>query len=109
MAEPTLAAVFGANASQTATQLIISKADLATKGLTASATNTPESLLAAIVALAQPTLGEVSYDANLDQSIIITDNPDTLISRGEVLYRQKSKTLDFYKIDILNSFDPDDY
>jgi hypothetical protein len=56
MAEPTLIGVFGANVTQSATELIISKADLATVGLTASATNTPESLLAAIIALAQAAL-----------------------------------------------------
>jgi hypothetical protein len=63
MAEPTLIQVFGSSATQTTTQLTISKADLATVGLTASPTNTPESLIAAIVALAQLTLGEVGYDA----------------------------------------------
>ena len=109
MAEPTLASVFGNNASQTATQLIISKADLATVGLTASATNTPESLLAAIIALAQPSLGEVSYDANLDQSIVITSGSDSLITRGDVTYRQSSKTIEFYKPDSSGKFDPDDY
>lgn len=35
MAEPTLAQVFGENATQDGTQLIISKADLAAVGLTA--------------------------------------------------------------------------
>ena len=109
MAEPTLAAIFGNDASQTATQLIISKADLATVGLTASASSTPESLLAAIIALAQPNLGEVGYDANLDQSIVITDQGDSLTSRGSVTYRLKSKTIEFYKPDTLGAFDPDDY
>ena len=109
MAEPTLAAIFGNNASQDATQLIISKADLATVGLTAGATNTPESLLAAIIALAQPNLGEVGYDANLDQSIMITDQSDSLTTRGSVTYRLKSKTIEFYKPDSSGNFDPDDY
>ena len=109
MAEPTLVTIFGNNASQTATELIISKADLATVGLTASANNTPESLLAAIIALAQPRLGQVSYDANLDQSIIITNQPDTLINRGSTTYRQSGKIIEFFKVDSSGNFDPDDY
>lgn len=109
MAEPTLVTIFGNNASQTATQLIISKADLATVGLTASANNTPESLLAAIIALAQPSLGQVGYDANLDQSIVITNQSDSLITRGSVTYRQSGKTIEFYKPDSSGNFDPDDY
>jgi hypothetical protein len=109
MAEPTLISVFGASATQSATELIISKANLATVGLTASATNTPESLLAAIIALAQPALGETSYGSNLDQSITITDGTDSLTSRGTATYRQKTKTIDFFKLDNSGTFDPDDY
>lgn len=109
MAEPTLAQVFGTNATQNSTQLVISKSDLAAVGLTASATNTPESLLAAIIVFAQATLTEVAYDANLDQSIIITDGTDSLITRNNVTYRQASKTIEFYKPDSSGTFDPDDY
>jgi hypothetical protein len=109
MAEPTLIGVFGANATQSATDLIISKADLATVGLTVSATNTPESLLAAIIALAQAALGEVTYGTNTDQSITITDGSDALTSRGTVRYRQTTKTIDFFKPDTSGAFDPDDY
>ncbi len=64
MAEPTLAGIFGANATQSLTELVISKADLVAVGLTASDTNTPESLLAAIVALAQSALGALTYRKN---------------------------------------------
>jgi hypothetical protein len=109
MAEPTLITVFGSNATQTATELIISKADLVAVGLTASATNTPESLLAAIIALAQLALGELTYDTNLDQSITITDGTDSLVSRGTATYRQATKTIDFFKPDTSGTFDPDDY
>jgi hypothetical protein len=109
MAEPTLVQVFGSSATQSATQLTISKADLATVGLTASATNTPESLVAAIIALAQLTLGEVGYDANLDQSIVIIDGADSLVTRNNTTYRQATKTVEFYKVDTLGTFDPDNY
>jgi hypothetical protein len=109
MAEPILTAIFGSSATQTATQLIISKADLATVGLTASATNTAESLLAAIIALAQPALGETTYGSNLEQSIVIVDGTDSLTTRGNITYRQKTKTIEFFKVDNLGIFDPDDY
>ena len=109
MAEPTLQQVFGSNATQTATQLIISKADLATIGLTASATNTGESLLAAIIVFSQQTLTDTNQDTNADQSISISDNSDSLVTRNSTIYRRKSKTIEFDKADTSANFDPDDY
>lgn len=109
MAEPTLAQIFGANATQTATQLIISKADLAIVGLTASGTNTGESLLAAIIALSQQTLTDTNQETNADQSITISDNTDSLVTRNNAVYRRKSKTIEFDKADTSANFDPDDY
>lgn len=109
MAEPTLVTVFGASATQSATQLTISKADLAAVGLTASATNTPESLLAAIIALAKLTLTELSFDSNMDQSVAISDGIDSLVTRNNVIYRQSTKIIEFYKVDNSGTFDPDDY
>lgn len=109
MAEPTLQQIFGNGATQTATQLVISKADLATVGLTASATNTGESLLAAIVAFSQQTLTDTNQDINADQSISISNNTDTLITRNNTVYRRKSKTIEFDKADMSANFDPDDY
>ena len=49
MPEPTLTQIFGAGAAQTATVLTIAKADLAAVGLTASSTNTAESLFVALL------------------------------------------------------------
>ncbi|MCC5626184.1 hypothetical protein, partial [Nostoc sp. CHAB 5715] len=69
MAEPTLAQVFGANATQTATTITITKADL--PRLTPSSTNTAESLLTAILLKAQDGLPQSTFDTNLDQSIYI--------------------------------------
>jgi hypothetical protein len=45
----TLQELFGASASQTATQLVIKKSDLVAVGLTASANNTAEQLVVAIL------------------------------------------------------------
>lgn len=109
MAEPTLAEIFGANATQTATELILNKADFAAIGLTADAANTAESLLAAIVALAQEYLTEANRDLNSDQSIYIENGLPSLITRGEVTYRQQTKSITFEKLDTQSDFDPDDY
>lgn len=109
MAEPTLIEVFGANATQSATELILNKSDFAAIGLTADAANTAESLFAAIVALAQQYLTEVNRDSNSDQSIYIEDGLPNLITRGENTFRQQTKSITFEKLDNQSTFDPDDY
>ena len=109
MAEPTLTQVFGANATQTATELILNKADFAAIGLTADAANSAESLLAAIVALAQEYLTEANRDLNTDQSIYIENGLASLITRGDDTFRQQNKSITFEKLDTQSNFDPDDY
>lgn len=109
MAEPTLTQIFGANATQTATELILNKADFAAIGLTADAANTAESLFAAIVALGQQYLFEANRDLNEDQSIYIEDGLPNLITRTDGTYRQQSKNIIFEKVDTQSTFDPDDY
>ena len=111
MAEPTLQQVFGANATQTATALTIAKADLT--GLTASATNTAESLFVAILLKAKAYLTQANYETNIDQSITIT-TPDfaaqSLVTRQDnQQYRQFTETVNLHKLDNSNQIDPDDY
>lgn len=107
MAELTLAQLFGANATQDATTLTIHKADLT--GLTPSATNTAESLLAGVVAFAQPSLSAANQALNADQSITITDSNDNIQTRAGIAYRRKTKIIAFDKVDTGTAFDPDDY
>ncbi|MGB6297138.1 MAG: hypothetical protein WBF90_13295 [Rivularia sp. (in: cyanobacteria)] len=109
MAEPSLQEIFGAGATQDVNSLIIDKADLVAIGLTASATNTAESLLAAIIAIAQQTLTTTRQDANPEQSITIEDSIESLTTRNNQTYRQLSKSLNFEKLDTQSAFDPDDY
>lgn len=78
MSEPTLVQVFGANATQTADDLIISKADLLAVGLIASANNNAESLLVAIIKKAAPILTAANRETNPDQSIVIGDYSETI-------------------------------
>lgn len=110
MAEPTLQQVFGTNATQTATTLTVSKADLT--GLTASATNSAESLFVAILLKAKSYLTETNYEANTDQSITIVTpdfNAQSLVTRGTQQYRQYTENINLFKIDASGALDPDDF
>ena len=109
MAEPTLIQVFGTGALQDATTITISKTDLETVGLTPVASNRAESILAAIVKLASNYLTETNFDSDIDQSITIVPNEDTLITRNNVRYRQASMTVEFSKPDQASVFSPMDY
>lgn len=109
MAEPTLQQVFGTNAAQTATTLTISKADLTGVGLTASATNTAESLLVAIFLIAKSYLTDANLTNNPDQSISVLDSFDSLVTRNNTQYRQKTYSINLQKVDATFAIDPDDY
>ncbi|MFM6312633.1 MAG: hypothetical protein ACKPGB_31080, partial [Dolichospermum sp.] len=82
MPEPTLTEVFGAGATQTATTITISKEALTTVGLTATTTNSAESLLAAILLIAKNNLTETKYELNVDQSIVIGNGFRSTTVRG---------------------------
>lgn len=109
MAEPTLQAIFGAGAIQSLDTLTISKADLVGVGLTASATNSAEALLTAIIKLAGLTLTSENQDLNPDQSITIEDGFPSIVQRNDTNYRQNQKTISFQKLDSQAEIDPDDY
>ena len=109
MAEPTLQQIFGINATQDANVLTINKADLAAIGLTGSANNTAESLLAAIIAQAQSILTITNQESNPEQSVVIEDSIESLITRNDQTYRQLTKSISFEKLDSTSTFDPDDY
>ncbi|MBD2568368.1 hypothetical protein [Anabaena lutea] len=109
MAEPTITQVFGSGASQTATTVTITKADL--PGLTASPSNTAESLLAAIILFAKSFLTQTAFDANTDQSIYIETGFASFTNRGtnNDSYRVDQLTINLAKIDSGSTLDPDDY
>lgn len=109
MAEPTLQQVFGANATQTATTLTITKADLSAVGLTQNANNTAESLFVGLLLLAKSYLTDASLNSNPDQSISIVDSFDSLVTRGTNQYRQKTYSVNLQKLDAASGIDPDDY
>ncbi|WYL97416.1 MAG: hypothetical protein HEQ35_29690 [Gloeotrichia echinulata IR180] len=109
MAEPTLQQVFGAGASQTATTFTITKADLLR--LTASASNTAEQLLSAILITAQSYLTQTNFDVNIDQSLVIADGYTSNTVRGtnNTQYRIDQLTISLSKIDTQKTIVPDDY
>lgn len=111
MPEPSLAQVFGANASQTATELIISKSDLASIGLTPSANNTAESLLVALMLLAAGYLSTTNQDSiNPDIQVTIADSDfPQIVNRNSAKYRQITYNLNLQTIDSGFSVDPDSY
>lgn len=111
MAEPLLTAVFGANATQDATALTISKSDLVSTGLTPSATNTAESLLLAIVLKFKAVLTDTARDTNVDQSVAVTDGfSPSVTTRNNAIYLRNTISVEVDKLltgaDVI---DPDDY
>jgi hypothetical protein len=110
MSEPTLQQIFGANATQNATQIIIQKADLP---MTAAATNRGEQVLAAIVKNASPALTAANFNTNPDQSITIGIGFDQLayrtVNNVQETYLQNQLTLSFAKLQSSTGITPDDY
>ncbi len=112
MAEPTLADIFGAAATQTATTLTIAKADLTALGLTATATNTAESLFVALLLKAKAVLTPTASETNPDQSVTVAEpdfNAQTLVTRNNQTYRQSSFTVNLQKLDAGSVINPNDY
>jgi hypothetical protein len=107
--KPTLIQVFGANATQNATEIVIKKADLVAVGLTPGASNTAESLLMAIALNAKVTLSTNNRNTNPDQSLAIEDGYAQIANRGTTQYYQSSFTLTAQKVNTTAAIDPDDY
>lgn len=111
MAEPLVTELFGPNATQTETELIISKTDLATKGLTPSANNTAESLFISLQLLARDNLTEANFQANYEQNIFYSDGFPTFLSKGEPPenWRVEQIQWNIGKVNQGATFNPNDY
>jgi hypothetical protein len=109
MAEPTLEQLFGVGTTQTATTLTIPKSGLLAVGLTASATNSAESLLAAILKLCQTELSPAKAAANPDQSLTISDSPASLVAVGSTLFYRKNIIISFGAVTNAAGITPDAY
>jgi hypothetical protein len=110
MSELTLQEIFGANATQTATDIIIKKADLP---MTAAAENRGEQTFAAMVKKASEKLTATNFNANPDQSITIGTGFDQLayrtVNNVQETYLQNQLTLSFAKLQASTGITPDDY
>ncbi|MCF2146459.1 hypothetical protein IQ276_008345 [Desmonostoc muscorum LEGE 12446] len=113
MAEPSLTAVFGANATQTSTDLVIKKSDLTSVGLTPDANNTAESLLLGINLKAQQALSETARETNIDQSqsVALTDGfSPSITTRNNAIYLRNTISIEVDKeLENADVIDPDDY
>ncbi|MEH2258321.1 hypothetical protein [Nostoc sp.] len=109
MAELTLVEVFGTGATQDSSSITIQKAAL--PRLTASASNSAESLLTGIVLMAQTNLAQTNFDANVDQSIYIGPGYPSFTNRGtnNDQYRVDQIIVNLAKIDTASVIDPDNY
>jgi hypothetical protein len=109
MAEPTLTAVFGANATQDADSITISKTDLATTGLIAAANNKAEVLLTAVLLKAKAALTVANQDVNPEQSITFESGLSTFTRRNDTDYRRDQITINLEKPDVDALIDPNAY
>jgi hypothetical protein len=104
--------IFGTNATQTATGLILDKREFP---LTGTANNNGEQLLAAIIKKAKPFLSVEKFPASLDQNITIDDGINDRVYRTEdgieVPYLRTQVLISFHKKDLDRSAGifPDDY
>lgn len=82
MAEKTLQDYFGANATQTATTITIYKSDLANEDLTPLAENTGDQIAVAVVRMMKNGATETGFNANIDQSTIVSKGLSRITYRG---------------------------
>jgi len=110
MPEPTLDEVFGPGATQTADSITIPKARLVTKGLTASANNRAEALLAALLMAASDSLTETARATDtVNRHLTILYSGQDLIEVSGINYRRDAFSVLLYKQQPLTTIDPDDY
>jgi fructose-1-phosphate kinase PfkB-like protein len=104
--------IFGLGATQTATQIVLSKADLP---MTAAAENGGEQALAAILKKAMTNLSVARFDGNIEQNITIESGSSGQVTRkedgAEVPYRKYQIVISFYERDeqINSGINPDKY
>lgn len=107
MAKPSLTDVFGAGATQDATTVTIQKSSLVT--LTASGTNTAESILMSILITAKPVLTVAARDADPDIKVAIEDGFEQTAFRGANRYNQIGINVTAQKLTPASAIDADDY
>lgn len=108
MAEPTLTEVFGAGATQTATTLTITKANLTS--LIASANNRAEELLVAILLNAAINLTDAQRQADVtNRNVTIAAGLPSFVTSNQLQFRRDILNVLLYKADSGSNIVPGDY
>lgn len=110
MAEPSLSDVFGGGASQTSTQLVISKNDLASVGLSPSGDNSAESMLVALILKAAQSLTDANRASDPSgRSVTVFYSGQDLITQASQSFRRDAFSMLLYKPETLAPVSPGDY
>jgi len=111
MAEPLLTEIFGANATQTATTLTITKADFVVNSLTPLAANTAESLLVAILLKCRIALTEEARLTNLPLRNVtaVYSGQDLIDQGGTNIFLRDTLQVSMYRLTTISAIDPDNY
>ncbi len=107
--KPTLGQVFGLNSTQDQNFLTIPKADLISTGLVSATTNTPGSLMVAILLKSANYLNTNNQIVNPNIQVTIQQLPEQpIVRRYGAYYRQVSFVINLHK-SFNNQIDPDNY
>jgi hypothetical protein len=110
MADYTFTELFGPNATQNATDIVIKKADLAGVGLTAAAANSAESLAVAIFLRWYQVATENNRLLDeVNRNTAISDAGSDLYEGQTATYFRRSFAFSVYKQFSIPTLDPDDY
>ncbi|MBN3957502.1 hypothetical protein [Nostoc sp. NMS8] len=116
MTEPTLVQILGAGTTRLASGattstsgLFIPDSALTSAGLATPSAATAEGHLVALLLAAKSYLTQTNFDANTDQSILISDGFSSFTTRGTANYRQDQITVSLAKVDTSSTIDPDNY
>lgn len=110
LAEPTLSDVFGNGATQTASTLAISKADMASVGLSPSASNTAESMLVSILLYAAIRLTEAARTADqANRNITVYSGGQDITGSPPNVFLRDVYSVLMYRPTTIQVIDPDNY
>ena len=105
----TLAQLFGPNATQDATTLTISKADLAAVGLNPLADNPAQGLFVGIFLMAAQILTDANQALDPTQLVTLGRDFDSLTTRDGNTYTRVGYSCNFDKLTPTITIDPDDF
>lgn len=111
MAEPTLEEVFGTGATQTATALSVLKSAMTARGLTASASNTGESMFVFMILQAAINLTESNRLTDLvNRNVSVAYSGQDLIDQGGTsIFLRDTYQVSLYRATTVQAIDPDNY